>query len=164
MRNYEREFVSALADRVRTLTFDIYDGTQEQVVDVAIGKFPERIPGYPFVLIAPLGPDWDLEVLGGGSRIARVTRRIYVVVELHYEHFDPEVGIYRMSDMFTQMVEYFLSQTNILDEESLRVVDTDYSYAVADKESQSSDSPDMIPEWGYKGVGTVTLEASWRYR
>lgn len=163
MRNYEREFVQALHAHVQGLSFDLYDGTQERVVGVAVGKFPPRLPGYPFVLLTPLGPEWEAEVLGGSNR-ARRTRKVRVSVELHYEHADPETGIYRMSDIFTQLVESLLAQERLLDEERLELIDTDYAYAVSDREGEEGEGPDLVPEWGYKGVAVVTLEAQWRYR
>jgi hypothetical protein len=162
MRNYEREFVQALQTRLQGMTFTLYDGTTEQIVGLSVGKFPPRLPGYPFVLISPLGPDWEASVLGGTNR-SRRTRKVRVLIELHYEHPDPEMGIYRMSDMFTQMTESFLALNRLLDEELLEVVDTDYAYVLSDREGEDGAGADQIPDWGYKGVATLTLEAQWRY-
>jgi hypothetical protein len=162
MRNYEREFVEALQNYLNNMTFTTYDGSVENIIGISVGKFPPRIPGYPFVLISPLGPDWETNVLGGTNR-SRRTRKVKVLIELHYEHPDPETGIFKMSDIFTQMTENLLAQTRLLDEEMLEIIDTDYAYILADEEGNEDNKPDTIPDWGYKGVATITLEAQWRF-
>jgi len=138
MRNREREFVDALITWLRGQTFLLYDGTAIGFTMVTVGRYPERAPGFPVAVVVPLGPVWENVVLGAGSRLDRVARRVQVAIELHYEHVDPEIGV------------------------MLRVVDTDYSYAIQDKTSQDQEIPDLIPDWGYKGVGVVVLEAEWR--
>lgn len=162
VRNLEREFIKAIEEKIQGLFFQLYDGSREALVGIAVGKFPERIPGYPFLLITPMGPSWQTDLLGGGNR-GRRTKIVNVTLELHYEASDAEIGIYRMSDIFTQTVEFLLSQPKILDEELLDIIDTDYAYSINDRESYDSDGADTVPEWGYKGVAVISLQASWRF-
>ncbi len=162
MRNREREFVDALVTWLRGQTFLLYDGTALGFTMVTVGRYPERAPGFPVAVVVPLGPVWENVVLGAGNRLDRVARKVQVAIEVHYEHVDPEIGLYHMSDIFNQLVEGLLQRPRVLDEVILRVVDTDYSYAIQDKTAQDQDTPDLIPDWGYKGVGVVVLEAEWR--
>ncbi|AYJ74763.1 capsid protein [Thermus phage phiFa] len=162
MRNRERELVDTLVNYLRTQSFSLYDGTVVGFTMVTVGRYPERAPGFPVAVVVPLGPVWENVVLGGGSRLDRIARRVQVAIEVHYEHVDPEVGLYHMSDIFNQLVEGLLAQPRLLDEVMLRVVDTDYSYAIQDQTAQESEGPDFFPDWGYKGVGVVVLEAEWR--
>lgn len=161
MRNREREFVDMVVNWLRGQTFQLYDGTVLSFTLVTVGRYPERAPGFPVAVVVPLGPVWENVVLGAGSRLDRIARRVQVAIEVHYEHIDPEVGLYHMSDIFNQLVEGLLARPRVLDEVILRVVDTDYSYAIQDK-AMDGTAPDLIPDWGYKGVGVVVLEAEWR--
>lgn len=162
-RNHERELTQALVQYLQGLTFTAYDGTPLAFTHVAVGRYPERAPGFPVAVVAPLGPLWSNPVLGAGSRLQRVARQVQLAIEVHYEHFDAETGLYHMSDIFTQLVESLLARPRLLDEETLQVVDTDYSYAIADKQSENEPGADNLPDWGYKGVAVVVLEATWRY-
>ncbi len=162
MRNREREFVNALVTWLRGRTFLLYDGLAVGFTVVTVGRYPERAPGFPVAVVVPLGPTWENVVLGAGSRLDRVARKVQVAIEVHYEHVDAETGLYHMSDIFNQLVEGLLQPPRVLDEVMLRIVDTDYSYAIQDKITQDQEIPDLIPDWGYKGVGVVVLEAEWR--
>lgn len=162
-RNHERELTQALVQYLRGLTFTTYNNVPLAFTYVAVGRYPERAPGFPIAVVAPLGPLWSNSVLGAGSRLQRINRQVQTAIEVHYEHLDAETGLYHMSDIFTQLVESLLGQPRLLDEEVLQIIDTDYSYAITDKQSQNELDADNLPDWGYKGVAVVVLEATWRY-
>lgn len=159
--NHELQLADALVALLKGLTYEYTSGGSEKLLSVKFGKVADGI-GYPVAAVVPLGPDFPVEVLGTQG-LDRVSKYVTLLVELHYEHHDSELGARNMSDLLWQTVDAVKAARNLgVSEMDVVLGETDYAFVINDAQHDENDND--LPDWGYKGVAVIPVIGSWRYR
>lgn len=140
MAGIENQFIDGLIDLITGTEIVLYDGTIEYVNEVHIPKLPNNVAGNTHFILVPLGPQFDVSVLGQGASMRSRAKRVAVILFILHDGVDETLTVRNLSEL-TQSVSTLIIdniKNRIGGADYVELIDCDYDWASTQDQDDNS--------------------------
>lgn len=140
MSGIENQFIDGLIDLLVGTEVVLYDGTIEYINEVHMPKLPHQVAGNTHFILVPLGPQFDLSILGQGANMRARSKRVAVILFILHDGVDETLVVRNLSELTQAVAEKVMDniKNRIGGADMVDLVDCDYDWATTEDQDDNS--------------------------
>lgn len=136
----ENRFIDGLKELLLGKEIALYDGTTEYISSVHIPRLPDSVGGNTHFIIVPLGPQYDITILGRGANMHSRSKKVAVMLFILHDGVNEEDTVRNLSELTFAIASIIMD--NIKSRpggaDYIHIIDTDYDWSTAAEQDNNT--------------------------